>query len=149
MTEIVKHCPSCRDEFQGWVERCPDCDVPLAVGEPGAVETAPAAEMPPVSELELVASGDPWRARELAEHLQAGGIGCRVEGGGERGGLGVYVAARDLPEAVVLVQALQRESLGEEADAEMAGADLCPGCEAPLAEDALECPSCGLAFPEA
>ena len=22
-------CPKCRDEFQDWVKRCPDCDLPL------------------------------------------------------------------------------------------------------------------------
>lgn len=167
MSEVVKHCPSCREEFQSWVERCIDCDVPLHLGPSSAAEQAPPPEMPPVAQLDCVFAGNSWLVREFAELLQAQGIRCRVDaypprsepdadarethsrfGRGAHGvDLGVYVAPADLSHATELIQRSEREALG--VSGQQPDADLCPGCDNPLAPDADECPSCGLAFPEA
>jgi hypothetical protein len=123
--------------------------------------------MPPAVELDCVLAGDAWRVREFAELLQAQGIDCRVDAypprsasgadarethsrygrGGHGVDMGLYVAPADMQRAADAVQQREREAL--DAPPGEGDADLCPGCEQPLAPEALECPSCGLAFPEA
>ena len=36
--DLVKLCPQCGSEYQLWVERCLDCDVPLVHGREGQGE---------------------------------------------------------------------------------------------------------------
>lgn len=171
MNEPVKNCPSCGDEFQTWVERCPDCDVPLTIG--GGESTAAAAvDLPPASQLECVLVGGPWQTRGLAERLSEEGIACRVDahppdtdidtdGGaaaarfGQAGrgiNLGVYVQQADRERATDLSAVFQAEGMpeldGHETPEPGTELDACPGCGEPLAADATGCAECGLEFPE-
>lgn len=173
MNEPVKNCPSCGDEFQAWVERCPDCDVPLAIGGGGkraSEDTRP--ELPPAGQLECVLIGGPWQTRGLAERLSEEGIACRVDahppetGIGTDGGvaaarfgqagrgihLGVYVLAADQLRATEISATFQAEAMpevdGQEVPEPGTELDACPGCGEPLAEDATGCAECGLEFPE-
>ncbi len=171
MSDAVKICPSCGDEFQPWVELCPDCHVPLQMG---SGESAPdvGSELPPPTELECVATGGPWQTRALAERLQEEGIGCRIDAyppdtdidtdGGNVAGrfgqagrgvnLGVYVTRADQPRAAEIVADARTEELPELDGMEMpepgSELDACPGCGEPLAADATGCSECGLEFPE-
>ncbi|MCP3986575.1 MAG: hypothetical protein GY723_19500 [bacterium] len=170
MNEPVKNCPSCGDEFQAWVERCPDCNVPLTIGgeNTDAGDTTP--EFPPAHQLEKVLVGGPWQTRSLAERLSERGVPCRVDAyppeaqidSGADGGsfgqaghgidLGVYVKAADLERATEISAELQAEGMpgldGHEAPEPGTELDACPGCGEPLAADAPGCGECGLEFPE-
>ncbi|MBW2242753.1 MAG: hypothetical protein JRH01_12285 [Deltaproteobacteria bacterium] len=173
MNESVKNCPSCGDEFQAWVERCPDCNIPLVIGGSGSAGAEKAApEFPPASQLEKVLVGGPWQTRGLADRLAEAGIPCRVDsyppdseldtggsaaagnfGQGGRGiDLGVYVREADHERAIEIAAAYQTEGLPEldEHDTPEPGTELdaCPGCGEPLAADATGCEECGLEFPE-
>ncbi|MCP5057647.1 MAG: hypothetical protein GY937_13125 [bacterium] len=170
MNEPVKNCPSCGDEFQAWVERCPDCHVPLAVGggDGAGAENLP-PEFPPASQLEKVLVGGPWQTRSLADRLAEAGIACRVDsyppesdldtgGGGSFGqagrgiDMGVYVRAADHERALEIAEAFQTEGLPEldDHDTPEPGTELdaCPGCGETLAPEATGCGECGLEFPE-
>src|SRR5512145_1555790 len=121
---MFKACPECGGEFQGWVTRCPDCDVALVIASGDAPPVRPAPrELPHASALVCIERGDPWHLRELAERLQEQGVSCRIdvfppEGRirppAQRGGtsgtqFGLYVSAADLP----LAQRLRGEHLAE------------------------------------
>jgi len=151
-----KYCPQCGDEFQNWVETCPDCECALG-HEPPQPGAAP-AELPPARELVAVFVGEPFRVREPVASLEAARIPCRVDAyppGGEgdegepMGGFGagtkvaVYVREEDLPAVSELDEDWVRAMLSTESEL-----DACPACEAPLAESATGCSSCGLEFPE-
>ena len=59
----MPYCPNCRDEFQDWVETCPDCKVPLVN------ELTPLPEMEiPDNSLVLVATAP----NEIEAHLWKG-----------------------------------------------------------------------------
>jgi hypothetical protein len=151
-----KYCPQCGEEFQHWAETCPDCDCALGHErpEPGAA----AAELPPASELTAVFVGEPWRVREPVDSLAAAGIASRVDayppgdttdegqaigsfGAGTR--VGVYVRGEDVEAVSNLDEDWVRAMLATET-----ALDNCPACDAPLADDATGCASCGLEFPE-
>ena len=166
---VVKICPRCGGEFQRWVERCPDCDVDLELGEPGAPPRRAAEELPPARELACVRVGNPWQLREFATFLQERGLSCRIDShppdrplsGGDplrRGGLfggagtklGLYVRPDDLDESRELYTEFVGGGGGAEFEAEGgAGEGACPACGEPVADDAATCASCGLAFQEA
>jgi hypothetical protein len=162
---MFKVCPSCRGEFQNWVARCPDCDVALELGADAPPPPA-ADELPPARELTCIERGDPRALHEIAEHLQAEGLSCRIASyppdekirlGGQRGTgvatiFGLYVRPGDAEAATRVRTRLVRETLPESVGHEVvAGTELseCPACGEPLAETARECAACGLAFPEA
>jgi hypothetical protein len=149
---MYKLCPSCRGEFQQWVESCPDCGVALVAADAALPPTPPPPdELPPAHELVCVERGDPRALREIAARLQSVGISCRIDGH-PSGSFGVYVLPADAEEAVRTRTQLIHESLPELAGQTLeAGTELaeCPACGEPLAEAAQECAACGLAFPEA
>ena len=152
-----KYCPQCGDEFQNWVEACPDCEVPLG-HERLDPKAQPAGDLPPARELEAVFVGEPWQVREPVDSLAEAGIECRVDafppgdfsddgagigsfGSGTR--VAVYVRREDLARIASLDADWVRSTLAT--DSEL---DACPGCSAPLAVDATACGECGLEFPE-
>jgi hypothetical protein len=146
---VFKVCPSCGEEYQHWVSRCPDCDVALDFARgaaPGAPpETAPtAAPEDPV----LLQSEGPWYLRELAEALAERGIPSRIEKGAPA--LSLYVGRGDLEDAREVAQEFAESRLPA-LDAEPASHDAsaCPACGEPLAADASACGGCGLEFPDA
>jgi hypothetical protein len=146
---VFKACPSCGEEYQHWVSRCPDCDVALdiASGAPPAApaSTGPAAELrDPV----LLQTEGTWYLRELAEALADRDIACRIEKGSPA--LHLFVGRSDLEAA--------REVAREFAEARLPALEAghgahdpsgCPACGEPLAADAAACGACGLEFPEA
>jgi len=158
---VFKHCPSCRSEFQEWVATCPDCRVPLvAPGTPLPPPEAPEV-LPAASELVAVERGLPAELRTLAEAFQHEGIASRIDAapgadGVGRGAVGpnafaLYVREVDLPTAVRVRNAHLERVVPDAAGLTAGvGAELaaCPACEAPLAEGAAECESCGLEFPD-
>ncbi len=164
---MFKSCPRCGDEFQHWVNECPDCHVPLAHADAGgsapALGERSAAAPAPFTSPVLLRRGDPRDLRELAERLGAQGIACAVggdfgkaskgigrAGAGRSVTLGLFVEERDLPAASEIQRAWLAEQMPEDASAgpvgELSG---CPGCGEPLAADARACRSCGLEFPDA
>ena len=151
-----KYCPQCGDEFQAWVETCPDCECALG-HEPPQPGAAP-AELPPARELTAVFVGEPFRVREPVASLEAARIPCRVDayppGGDGEGaealgsfGAGTKVAVYVREADVAAVSALDADwvhaMLSTETELEA-----CPACEAPLPEGATGCRACGLEFPE-
>lgn len=161
---MFKHCPSCRGEFQNWVERCPDCGTALVLAE-AKPPPETREELPPASELVCLERGDPRTLHEIAQRFQAAGLSCRIDvypadgkiqlgqrGSGVTTPFGLYVRARDEAEAKRIRLEQVRETLPEAAGHSLgAGAELadCPACGEPLAEAARECAACGLEFPEA
>ena len=122
-------------------------------------EIAEPEDFPATSELECVRIGPlPW-TRALSQGLGELGVPHRVERdtrSEEEGGVhplrfdgetvyGTWVKPEDAQAAREVDRALfghldadrQEEALGDEA---------CPACQEPLAQDAVECPSCGLSF---
>lgn len=153
-----KYCPRCGDEFQHWVETCPDCEVPLGFERPDPNAQATSPDLPPARELQAVFVGEPWQVNDPVASLATARIPCRVDafppgeftddgagigafGAGTR--VGVYVREQDLPAVVALDEEWVRSTLAT--DNEL---DACPACSAPLAADAAACSDCGLEFPE-
>ena len=152
-----KYCPRCGDEFQNWVEVCPDCEVPLGFERPDP-NAQPTVDLPPARELQAVFVGEPWQVTEPVDSLRAARIPCRVDafpagdfsddgqgigsfGAGTK--VGVYVRQEDLPAIRNLDADWVRSTLAT--DTEL---DACPACSAPLSADATACRECGLEFPE-
>lgn len=152
---MFKQCPSCRGEYQEWVEACPDCRVPLvAGGAPLPPPEAPRA-LPPAAELVLIERGQPSELRVLAEALQAEGVSSRIDAvepaGPRAAAFGLFVEREALATAVGVRNAHLESVVPDAAGLTgQVGAELaaCPACEAPLAEQATECASCGLEFPD-
>lgn len=159
-----QHCPQCGDEFQAWVTECPDCRVPLG-STPAPASAAPiVSSLPPLTELAAIAQGDPWELRALAEQLLDEGVSSLVEAYPPPGGsadtaaaprghgtdLALYVEPTRAQRAADLVAAYRAERAGNFAASDAPGTEYstCPGCDDPIADDAAECPSCGLVFPE-
>lgn len=69
-------CPKCRDEFENWVQICPDCHVKLVAKLPLA---PPAAKLPPAHDnrdniVTIASSRHPEEAYIMSEKLKAAGI---------------------------------------------------------------------------
>jgi hypothetical protein len=164
---MFKVCPSCGGEFQQWVERCPDCAVPVGSGAPDAMTPARVGvELPPARELVCLQRGDPRVLHEVAERLQAAGLSCRIDAhppeepirlGGRRGAgvatpFGLYVLPADVEAAQRVRAQHARETLPDAEGYEVAaGTELsaCPACGEPIADAATSCDGCGLEFPDA
>jgi len=161
---MFKVCPSCKQEYQRWVEVCSDCNVPLALDQEG--QSAPA--LPPAVDLVLLKVEGPWYLQELAELLQENGISSRIdteppgtptEGtkgamrAGSRGQttrLGIYVGVDDLEPAHAIAQEFATARLSDVPDVTAnPDASACPACGEPISETAVSCAECGLEFPEA
>jgi len=148
---MFKACPSCGEEYQHWVSRCPDCDVALDLAReaaPGSGAPIAASEAEEREDLVLLHTEGPWYLRELAEALAARDIPSRIVKGAAA--LGLYVAPGDLEAAREVAQEFAEARLPA-LDAEPASHDAsaCPACGEPLAAEAAACGACGLEFPEA
>ena len=146
---MFKACPSCGEEYQSWVSRCPDCDVALDIA-PGAAPSSPPPAAP-AAELRdpvLLQAEGTWYLRALAEALADRDISCRIEKGSPA--LSLFVSRGDLEAA----REVAREFAESQLPALEAGhpghdASGCPACGEPLAAEAAACAACGLEFPEA
>ena len=158
-----KHCPACREEYTPTTERCVDCDVALVHEEELGPEEAAEEEeaLPPVEALACVRVAPVAWIRALSEGLQERGIAHRVQEAqagdapeGQSPGVfgnvrlfGLWVQEADLAEAAELDGVLAARLAPHEAPvAEEGEEESCPACGTPLADEAVECPDCGLAF---
>lgn len=92
-------CPRCRDEFESWVEACPDCKVPLVkkllpLPEPGETTDEPLVKI-------ATAPNEPianmWSG-VLAEH----NIKCLLKGGNL--GAAMYIPTIVLPYQIYVLE---------------------------------------------
>ncbi|MCP5040823.1 MAG: hypothetical protein GY944_07315 [bacterium] len=160
MSNEVKLCPECGEEYTLQAVECADCRVTLVF--PDELEAPPLPEtFPPKEELACVRVGPlPW-TRALSSALEQIEIAHRVEpdtrsqveGGidpGEFDGadvFGTWVLPQDLTTAKEVDAAVFAHVIGQEANAPEATEDeVCPACQSPIALDALECADCGLNF---
>jgi hypothetical protein len=138
---VFKVCRSCGQEFQSWATECSDCGVPLQLSA-GEALAPPEPDAPVVLEdLVLLRLGGTWELQALAEELQQRGISSRIDtppdpsqARGSRAAaaqLAIYV-----PRAVAGVDDVEHDP------------NACPACGEPTPENAAECASCGLEFPE-
>ncbi|HEY8494142.1 MAG TPA: hypothetical protein VIN04_09635, partial [Myxococcota bacterium] len=158
----MKICPRCGEEYVLAASVCADCGVPLGFEGPAAAEPDGATELPPASELVPLRHAEVGWIEGLAAALAEAGVPSRVElpdeddvrGRVQRAGTGairctLYVRPEDA-EVAARVDAeftrTQVPDLPEDAASAWSEADACPGCQTPLAPDAVECPECGLAF---
>ena len=161
ITPHYRYCPVCRSEYTLRATRCIDCDVDLVdEGELAALEEQ-VESFPPASELECVRVAPlPW-IRALSGSLQGDGIGHRVEPAtaenapeGQRPDVfgdvqlfGLYVESEHAPPVREIDGTIAARLLPEEAPPLAEGEEeACPACGTALAEDAIECPDCGLSF---
>lgn len=150
-----KICPDCGEEYVHSAVTCVHCEVALVHAE--EAHSAPSQELPPASELSPIRIASSGWALALSELLVEAGIPHRVEvvsedAAGRRGSgpgpYGVYVRSEDAERARTLdTRHLEREipDLPEGWEGSPAGED-CPACGASVADDAAECPDCGLAL---
>lgn len=91
-------CPECRDEFEDWVEACPDCKVALVKQLPSLPETGEKRDEPLVKI--ATAPNEPiaqmWSG-VLAEH----NIPCLLKGGNL--GAAMYIPTMILPHQLYVV----------------------------------------------
>lgn len=147
----MRHCESCDCQLPDESRSCPHCDRPL--GEPSLDDES----------LVLIASLDAFESRRLLDRLTEAEIPFlvlsdadarrRVQGGA-RGfaGVNVFVPAEQRTRAREIQQEVLRESLPdlpEDFVPPPDGAETCPACATPLAQDAEQCAECGLEFPSA
>jgi predicted amidophosphoribosyltransferase len=176
-----KVCPRCAGEFQTWVEQCPDCEVRLVW--PGEVTSSAwrddeddedgegdGDDLAAVEGWQLVRAAPPSWIHALAEDLQERDIPFHLEpatSGG--GGLALYVAPEDAPEARRIDLAhLRREvpdlagpgaetaparsprpararrAIAPSADGAQPGAKVCPHCGGEYQEWVERCADCGV-----
>ncbi len=142
-----KICPECGAEYVPTYLVCADCDV--ALEEPNQ-DPRPALQrqMPPATELALVAAGVPREVERIALVLQGSGISSRVDTHPDGGRVAVYVHPEDAGLAAQLVRDFVFPREGDEVgslspDAEVEG---CPACGAVVSDSDVACADCGLAF---
>lgn len=160
MPPEFKVCPSCREEFTLAAVDCSGCGVLLVYpGDLDGDDNVEDQEIPPVSELACVRVGPlPW-TRALSAALSEAEITHRVavdtrseeEGGAGRerfGGEDVYGTwvLPDEHDAALEIDTMLFAHLQPEEAEDAHEEEACPACQEPLAPDALECGSCGLAF---
>ena len=134
------------------------CDVPLTSAD---MISERSDELPPISELHCIRAASASWATGLYELLSDGGIPHRIQAAGDdRAGsvrrpghelpYGVYVRAEDLAAASAIDarhMASEIPDLPEGFDLDGSGIEgACPACGEPVAADAPECGSCGLAL---
>ena len=153
-----KVCPDCGEEYVHSALTCVHCEVALVHEE--EVPTAGAQDLPPVGELTPIRVASAGWALALSELLVAEGIAHRVDvvsedaaAAGRRaagpGPYGVYVLEADVARARAIdAEHLEREipDLPDDWEDAAVEGEGCPACGACVAEDAAECPDCGLAL---
>ena len=160
MSNDVKICPECGDEYTLQAMECADCRVALVMAHEIESEVTP-ENFPPTSELECVRIGPIAWTRALSSSLENAQLPHRVEpdtrseaeGGlssGEFDGadvFGTWVRPSDVAAATEIDKIVFAHVHGQEADAPSAADDeTCPACQSPIAVDDLECSDCGLNF---
>lgn len=160
MTDMLKFCPRCGEEYVLTASTCNDCGVPLGFDapDPGA---APPLELPASDGLLSLRHAEVSWIEGLAEALGEAGIPSRVELPTEADerrvqgrGMGairctIFVRPEDGPAAARIDADFARTQvpdLPDETDAAWGEADACPGCGSALDTDAEECGECGLSF---
>jgi hypothetical protein len=157
----MKVCPRCGEEYVLTASTCVDCGVALGFEGPVAGAAAPAFDLPAAEDLVAVRHAEVSWIEGLAAALADAGVPSRVElptAADERrvqgAGMGairctLYVRVQDVASAARVdadYARTQVPDLPEDAASAWEEAEACPGCETPLAPDAVECPECGLAF---
>lgn len=160
MSNDVKICPECGDEYTLQANECADCRVALVFPDDLERDATP-ENFPPTAELECVRVGPIAWTRALSAGLEQSTIPHRVEPDSRSeadGGVapnefdgadvfGTWVRTQDLAPAIEIDKIVFAHVHGQEADAPSATHDeVCPACESPIAVDALECSDCGLNF---
>ncbi len=167
MSESIRVCRDCGEEYRAGVARCADCGGELQdrlldeEGNPVEPEQEPAAETPApvVNSAHRVVFITPKAAElvPLAEALREGGIEyplaeqpATVEGAASRYALLVNEA--DAASALQTLEPLLAEEAGEDLHAVETrfeagrGYVACPACGTEQPPGAVECSECGLAF---
>jgi rubrerythrin len=151
-------CPTCESEYRDAVQRCPTCDVTLVAAPPEPPdEIDDDALMESGEELAVLARAGFETCLEMRADLKEQRIPCALVR--EAAEPGAAHGRHDAVDLLVPVsrfedatRALERkwESLLEKEGLATAGAAAgegelrCPACGHVLAEDATECPDCGL-----
>ncbi|HSJ96600.1 MAG TPA: hypothetical protein VLC53_05995 [Myxococcota bacterium] len=156
----MKVCPRCGEEYVLTASTCVDCGVALGFEAPTG-EAAPAFSLPPAADLVAVRHAEVSWIEGLAAALAEAGVPSRVElptaadarrvQGAGMGAIRctLYVRPSDAAAAARIDADFARTQvpdLPEDTDAGWGEAEACPGCGAPLAADAGDCPECGLSF---
>ena len=149
-------CPVCKDEFTLVAQRCTECDVDLVA--PGA---AAPDDLPPASELVCIRVAPVSWIEALSGVLEQGGVMHRVEPAtasdapdgqdtsafGTSELIGIYVEQEHADRARSVDGEIASQVLPDEPEMlSEPNAESCPACGESLANDATECPECGLAF---
>jgi ribosomal protein L40E len=159
----VKVCPSCEVEYTLRATECSECRVELVFHEDLAVEEP--EDLPPASQLVCIRAAPIDWIRILSDKLSLAGVPHRIEaivqqdkeGAAHRrtpgaSAFGVFVRPEDEEQAGAIDQEHMAAEVGlDDVDEPAGDADptACPACQAPLGDDASECQSCGLQFPDA
>lgn len=152
----MKICPACGDEFQDWVEVCPDCEMDLKWEH----------EMPLLPEAVTgicIATGTEISLRPVAAVLRADGIATRITEESAELGLGIGVEVGNFrlgipfdgwtyclyvpPEDAAIAQQVADKLLGVHEDEPPPFDPVdgqCPACGAAVGIQARECPECAL-----
>lgn len=160
MSNDVKICPECGEEYTLQAVECADCRVSLVMEGDLEIDATP-ENFPPTSELECVRTGPIAWTRALSAGFEEASIPHRVEPDTRseaEGGLspsefdgadvfGIWVRPSDLPAAVKIDKVVFAFVHGQGEDApEAADDETCPACTSPIAVDDLQCSDCGLSF---
>jgi Putative prokaryotic signal transducing protein len=104
----MPYCPKCRDEFQDWVNTCPDCRVVLVSDLRTPPKTSKAAKVKRESLVHVANAPNEPIARMWMESLENNGIRSTMKGGAFKPEMGsdspflpceIYVLESDAPRA--------------------------------------------------
>jgi len=142
-----KICPECGAEYVHTVLVCADCDVALEVPNPHQ-RPALQRQLPPASELALVAAGVPREMERIALELQRYGISCRIDTHPAGSRVAVYVHPEDAGFAAQRIHDLILPHEDDAVELASPGSELeaCPACGAAVSDTDSACADCGLAF---
>jgi hypothetical protein len=161
----VRVCRQCDEEYRPEIAVCADCGAELVdaddEGAPASAAAGHAATEGVEPEQPLYAAGSPRDLTALADELVRAGLPFRLASAAERDpdrrGYDLRVPLSAVEAAQRVLAPLVAADLGRlyveipvlvglpEVDDEAEPLSSCPACETPLAEEALECPACGLA----
>ena len=158
----MKFCASCNAQFPDEMDRCVHCGGRL---QDSFLGTSPDdVQLPPVEKLFLLSSYQPPFTRRLADRLQEADIPFHIEvdpgadraderfgSSGREVRLQLYVRPEDREDAEALQAQLIRDrvpDIPDEFAPDLVSEGVCPACSSAVAEGDVECPDCGLAFPE-
>lgn len=156
----MKVCPRCGEEYVLTASTCVDCGVALGFEAPAAAAAAPAPDFSS-EELAIVRHAEVSWIEGLAAALAEAGVPSRVALPTDQDERRVQGAGMGAIRCTLLVRQQDAEiaarvdaefartqvpDLPEDAASAWEEAEACPGCDTPLAPDAVECSECGLTF---